>query len=52
MMSDKGLYPFDECAAECVCTSVHSGRTVYLFFLKGKKNVHNRHRGKFTEDTN
>ena len=36
MMSGKGLNLFDECAAECVYTSVPSGRIVYLFFLSAQ----------------
>ena len=37
-MSDKGLNLFEEYGAECV--HLHSGRIVYLFFLRGQYNVY------------
>ena len=35
-----------------MCTSVPSGRSLHLFFVRGQRNAHNWRLTKFTEDAN
>ena len=49
-MAEKEFNFFYECAVRC--TSVASGRTVHLFFLRGQLKLHIWQHNKFTEDAN